>query len=178
VQTLHRAELRLPIETPASGDMCLQSAFTATIRAIVASDERLTVLVVRIPRHAPVSPLLLQHPVNHIQLELARGSRAFLLSTGVLQELVRLGGKKKPRNPPASAQQPRPPVLQLSPRSAGGKAPAVQPSAAKPPARPLACMIAAARITSPFSRIIPALPPRIRSPALPLLPAPLLERVP
>jgi hypothetical protein len=117
VQTPHRAELRLPIETPASGDMCLQSAFTATIRAIVVPDERLTVPVVCIPRCAPVSPLLPQHPINHIQLELARRSRAFLLSTGVLQGLVRLGRKKKPRNLPASAQQPRPPVPQLSPEA-------------------------------------------------------------
>ena len=43
------------------------------------------------------------------------------LLAAVLQRLIRLGGKKEPRNPPASAWQPRLQVPLLSPQSVGGK---------------------------------------------------------
>ena len=56
-------------------------------------------------------------PGNPTNNELARRSGAILHAAGILQRLVRLGGKKESRNPPASAQQHRPPVLPLSPRA-------------------------------------------------------------
>ena len=64
------------------------------------------------PRQHGLQPAL-RNPFVH---ERARRSSAILRSARVLQELIWLGGKKKPRNPPASAQQPRPPVLLPAPK--------------------------------------------------------------
>ena len=113
-QTPHQAELRPPIEFSASGGMCSQSTFAVISPAIVRPDQHPAVPAVRLQGFPPTTRCSITVPSITSKPELARRSRAFLLSTGVLQELIRLGGKKKPRNPPASAQQPRPPVPQLS----------------------------------------------------------------
>ena len=97
--------------------MCSQSMFTAIFPAIARPDQHPAALAVHLPGFPPMTSCCIAVPSTISKPELARRSRAFLLSTGVLQELIRLGGKKKPRNPPASAQQPRPPVPNLSPEA-------------------------------------------------------------
>ena len=116
-QTPHQAELRPPIEFSASGGMCSQSTFAVISPAIVRPDQHPAAFAVHLPGFPPMTSCCIAVSSTISKPELARRSRAFLLSTGVLQELIRLGGKKKPRNPPASAQQPRPPVPQLSPEA-------------------------------------------------------------
>ena len=158
--------------------MCLQSTFAATIRAIVTTNWHLTIPAASVTRYAPVFPLPQCFPSIASKPEQARCSHAILQSARVLQKLIRLGGKKEPRNPPASAQQPRPPVPRLSPEAQEVRFPTAQPILAKPPARLLACANAAARITSPFARTTPAQPPKVRSPALLSSLKPLLKRKP
>jgi hypothetical protein len=58
---------------------------------------------------------------NLVDHEQARRSGAILLAAGVLQRLIRLGGKKEPRNPPASARHCCPPPARLDGQSATGK---------------------------------------------------------
>jgi hypothetical protein len=95
--------------------MCLQSAVTAILPLCSGALSASSCFGRPLPKVC--ARVSLPHRCSTIisNPELARRSRAFLLPTGVLQELIRLGGKKKPRNPPASAQQPRPPVPNLSP---------------------------------------------------------------
>jgi hypothetical protein len=75
------------------------------------------------PRN-PVAPRI--HGSNYAQgnpvvHEQARRSGAILLAAGVLQRLIRLGGKKEPRNPPASAWHCCSPPAQFIGRSATGE---------------------------------------------------------
>ena len=157
--------------------MCLQSTFAATIRAIVTADQNLAASVVHILRHAPVFPLLHRQPTNHNQTQasslLKRLPVVYRGSSGAHPAWGEEETKKTPSLRPATS----PSGAQAQPRSAGGKAPAAQPSSTNPLAFLLARANAAADTTLPSSRTIPALPPRVRSPALSSPLASLLERV-
>ena len=86
--------------------------------------------------------------------EQARCSYAILQSARVLQKLIRLGGKKEPRNPPASAQQPRPPVPHPSPEAQEVRFPPCSPS-------PQSCQLARSRalmLQRRSSHLFPGLP--------------------
>lgn len=134
--------------------MCLQSTFAATIRAIVTTNWRLTIPAASVTRYAPVFPLPQCFPSIASKPEQARCSYAILQSARVLQKLIRLGGKKEPRNPPASAQQPRPPVPHLSPEAQEVRFPPRSPS-------PQSCQLARSRalmLQRRSSHLFPGLP--------------------
>jgi hypothetical protein len=156
------------LETYIPDDLCLQSAVTAILLCCSGARSASGCPCRPFPKVCARVPLPHRCPIITSKPELARRSRAFLLSTGVSSGAHPAWGEEEAKKPPSLRSATSPSGAQAQPRSAGGKAPPAQTSTTKPPARLLACVNAAVGITSPFSRTVPAQLPSIRSPALSL----------